>query len=91
MKRRYAIGYGVDWGYAVETEYAGHGFWRFSTYKPLRPAFREILKVTVIVRLPKDTSIPRIYAAGMQAIYMFGGEEEICNDVPPWNTVCYRR
>jgi hypothetical protein len=90
-RRRYAIGYGADYGYAVEIEYTGGSFWRFSVFKPLRPAFREILKTTTVVRLPESAPIARVYAAGMQSIDMFGGEEEVCNDVPPNITVCINR
>lgn len=84
----YAIWYGLQ-GYALEIEYETFN-WRVSMYRPI-PVSR-ILRTTVYIDAPCGKKHLRaVVKAGMAMIEAWGGDEAICNGLPPNVTVCYTR
>lgn len=84
---RYAIWYGIAPDFATEVEYEKFN-WRVSMYQPVP---KGILRTTVYLDRPKDTDVQSVVRAGIALIKAWGGEETLCNGLPPNTTVCYKR
>lgn len=86
--KHYAVWHGPGDEDALEVEYRPRDTaWRVSLYEPIG---RGILKTTAYVEASRNASIKRVAISGRTKIRLLGGEEEICNRVPPWTTICHQ-
>jgi hypothetical protein len=87
--KRYAVGYGTDGRHAIEVEY-NHKLWTVRVYEPLQESDK-ILRTTVHVIAPATASIAEVMKVGRKTMDAVGGDEEICENLPPKKGACYKR